>query len=172
MPQPKSKATILKRLQAERRRLEQNISSLSQADMLQPGVVGDWSIKDVLAHLADWEAHMPAWVEAARLGSPVDTPEPGLTWKQLDIFNERVYERHRQQPLDEVLEYFHTTHNQFMSMVEAMPEAEMLEPGRFAFTGKAAVYSWLSAYAAHDAWGKTKILKWKKAREKESNPEH
>jgi len=50
-----------------------------------------------------------------------------------------------------------------MAMVEAMPEDEMLTPGRYAFTGKGALYSWLSGFAAHDVWGKTKIREWMKA---------
>jgi hypothetical protein len=163
MPQPKSKAQILKRLETERRRLEKNLAGLSPDAMLQLGVVGEWSVKDVLAHLADWEARMPVWIEAARRGGPVETPEPGLTWKQLDIVNRRIYEAHRDQPLEEVLDYFRSTHRRFMDMVEAMPEDEMLAPGRYAFTGKGTVYGWLSGFAAHDLWGKTKILKWMKA---------
>ncbi len=163
MPQPKSKARILKRLETERRRLEQNLAGLSPDAMLQPGVVGPWSVKDVLAHLADWEARMPVWMEAARRGGPVETPEPGLTWKQLDIVNRRIYEAYRNRPLAEVLDYFHSTHRRFMAMVEAMPEDEMLAPSRYAFTGKGAVYDWLSAFAAHDLWGKTKIRQWMKA---------
>ena len=164
MPQPKSKAQILKRLQTERRRLEQNLAGLSPDDMLQPGVVGELSVKDVLAHLADWEARMPAWIEAARRGGPVETPEPGLTWKQLDIVNRRIYEAYRDRPLEDVLDYFRSVHRRFMAMVEAMPEDEMPTPGRYAFTGKSAVYGWLSGFAAHDLWGKTKIRAWMKAR--------
>ncbi len=51
-------------------------------------------------------------------------------------FNQRIYERHCRQTLEEVLSYFHETHRQFMEMVEAMPEDEMLERGRYAFIGK------------------------------------
>jgi hypothetical protein len=90
------------------------------------------------------------------------------TWrKQFDAFNQRIYERHCHQTLDEVLATFHDTHQQFMEMVEAMPEEEMLAGGRYAFIGKGAVYDWLSAYAGHDRWAKTAIRKWlKKAGEK------
>jgi hypothetical protein len=164
MPQPKTKARILKRLETERRRLEQNLAGLSPAAMLEPGVVGQWSVKDVLAHLADWEARMPVWIEAARRGGPVETPEPGLTWKQIHTVNRRIYEAHRDQPPEKVLDYFRSTHRRFMAMAESMPEDEMLAPGRYAFTGKGAVYDWLSGYAAHDLWGKTKIRAWMKAR--------
>ncbi len=156
----KSKAGILHQLQTERRRLERNVSQLDPQDMLKPGVVGEWSVKDVLAHLADWEAHMLVWVEAARGGDPVASPDPGLTWQQLDVFNQRVYERHRDQTLEAVIEYFHDTHRQFMALVEAMPEEEMLTPGRYAFLGQDTIYKWLGAYAAHDVWGKAAIRKW------------
>jgi hypothetical protein len=161
---PASKSRIIKRLGIERKRLEQFLSTLSRVDMLAPGVVGEWSVKDVLAHLADWEAHMSIWMNAARGGDPVEQPDPGLTWRQLDLFNDRVYEAHRDQPLDEVLAYFHEAHRQFMELVDAMPEAEMLTLGAYPFLGKDTIYKWLVAYADHDAWGKKEISKWFEAR--------
>ena len=166
MSQAIGKARMLKRLQTERNRLEQTLSCLSRDDMLQPHVVGEWTVKDVLAHLADWEAHMLAWIAAGRSGDPVENPDPGLTWGQLNISNQRVYETHRDQPLEEVLEYFRAIHNQFMAMVEAMPEEEMLTRGCYAFLGKDTVYDWLDRYAAHDLWGKTEIRKWMKTHNK------
>lgn len=164
MPELKSKAEIIRRLQAERRRLEKNLSLLGRKDMLRRGVVGDSSVKDILAHLADWEARMPVWMEAARRGDPVESPDPGLTWKQLDLLNERIYKAHSNRSLDDVLEYFHSVHKRFMDMVEAMPEEEMLTPGRYPFVGKGSVYGWLKAYANHDLWGKTKIRAWAQSR--------
>ena len=164
MPEQRSKAQIIARLNTERKRLEQNLDGLAQEDLVQPGVVGEWSIKDVLAHLADWEAHMPAWMEAARRGDPVAEIEPGLNWKQFGEFNQRIYARHRDQTPEEVLAYFHGTHRQFMEMVEAMPEDEMLAHGRYAFIGKGTIYNWLKAYANHDLWGKSHIRKWMKQR--------
>lgn len=162
MTTPKTKNQIINNLQTERRRLEQNIAGLAPEQMVCPGVVEEWSIKDVLAHLADWEAHMPAWLGKARSGEPVDEIETGLNWKQFNEFNQRIYERHKDKTLREVMDYFHATHQKFMEMVEAMPEDEMLERGRYTFIGKGAVYNWLGAYAGHDRWAKTHIIKWKK----------
>jgi hypothetical protein len=164
MPQPKTKAQVLKRLQTERSRLEQNLARLTQEEMLQPGVVGEWSVKDVLAHLGDWIARMSVWVEAARRGETVYCPDPDFTWKQIDRLNQHIYEAHRDQPLNEVLAYFRATFNQFISMVEAMPEEEMFERGRFAFVGNRPLYDWIGLYAAHDLWGKRKIRVWLKTR--------
>lgn len=164
MPPEKTKKRILQMLNTERKRLEQNLASLTPEEMHIPGVVGEWSIKDILAHLADWEAHMPIWMDAARSGDPVAEVEVGLSWKQFDEFNQRIFERHKDQALIDVLAYFRSTHQEFMQMAEDMPEDEMLERGRYPFIGKGAVYDWLSAYAAHDRWAKTHIRKWIKTR--------
>ena len=56
MDKPKSKTTIIKRLHTERRRLETNLARLSREDILRPNAMGEWSFKDMLAHLAHWEA--------------------------------------------------------------------------------------------------------------------
>jgi hypothetical protein len=163
MPEPKTKLTIINRIHTERRRLEHNLAPLGQSEMFAPGVVGEWSVKDILAHLADWEEHFQPWVEASRKGLKPD-PEPGLTWKELDKLNQRIYERHRQQGLDDVMAYFHTTHEQFMHFVESLSDEELLTPGYYKLTGKGTLYTWLGAYASHDKWGKTHILKWLKTR--------
>jgi hypothetical protein len=163
MPKPKSKQQIAKRLQTERRRLEQNLALLSPEDMVQPGAVGPWSVKDVLAHLADWEARMLGWVAATQRGEDVKTPDPDYTWRQIDSLNQRIYAAHRDQSLDEVLADFRSTHARFMTMVNAMPEEDMLADGRYPFMGDNAIYTWFSGYAAHDLWGKTQIRKWMKA---------
>jgi hypothetical protein len=162
MPPTRSKTEIIKRLQTERKRLEQTIAMLDSADMLRVGVVGRSSVKDVLAHLADWEARMPVWIAAARSGQAVESPDPGLSWRQIKILNERIYQAHRQQSLNQVLEYMRAAHHNFMQMVETMPEDEMLTPGRYAFISNGAVYDWLKAYANHDLWGKRKIREWMK----------
>ena len=76
MPHIKDKSRVLQRLNTERRRLEQNLARLTPSDMLQPGVVKSWSVKDVLAHLYDWEARLPVWLATARRGGPMTAPTP------------------------------------------------------------------------------------------------
>ncbi len=164
MTQPRSKAAITARLERERERLEETVASLRREEMAESGVVGEWSVKDVLAHLADWEAHMLLWLAAARAGDAVAGPEPGLSWRQLKEFNRRIYEAHRAEPLEEVLATFREVHGRFMAMVAAMPEEEMLARGRYALTAGKALYDWLVQYAQHDAWGTKRIGDWARAR--------
>jgi hypothetical protein len=154
MPLARTKPEIIKRLTAERRRLEANLAKLTPAQIVQPDAVGKSSIKDVLAHLAEWESFMPGWVEASRSGENIAEPN----WKENDLLNEQIYQKHKGKSLDEVLAFFRDTHRTFMALVEAMPEEEMLTPARYTFLGQGAIWDWLNAYAAHDMWGKKHIL--------------
>ncbi|MFZ6028338.1 MAG: ClbS/DfsB family four-helix bundle protein [Chloroflexota bacterium] len=164
MPEPKTKGRVITRLNTERRRLEKNLAVLAPEQISQPDAVGKYAIKDVLAHLAEWESFMPDWVEAARRGEDVQEPD----WKKIDDLNEHIYQNHKGQSLDEVLAYFRNTHRAFMAMAEAMPEDEMLTPGRYAFLGGGAIWDWLNAYAAHDLWGKKHIIRWIKELQKDT----
>ncbi|HEX9106464.1 MAG TPA: ClbS/DfsB family four-helix bundle protein [Longimicrobiales bacterium] len=170
MRSSRSKSEILQRLGAERARLEATIASIDAVTMVQPGVVGEWSVKDVLAHLAEWEARMLVWLEAARSGASVAGPEEGLTWSDLAGFNRRIYSAHREEPLEHVLASFKAEHGRFMDMVQAMPADEMLERGRYALTAPNALYDWLVQYAQHDAWGSRRIREWLARQEGAGSP--
>jgi len=160
----KTKEAIIERLHTERRRLEQNLAGLSPEEMTQPGVVGDWSVKDVLAHLADWEQMCLGWCAVCDRGEKPETPAPGLTWSQLDILNQRIYERYRDWSLDQVRALFDVTHREFMAMVEGLAEDKLLTPGLYSFTERRALADWMGHYARHDEWGKDEIRKWRKMR--------
>jgi hypothetical protein len=161
----KSKALIIHRLQAERRRLEQNLAGLGEQDYLRPGVVGDWSVKDVLAHLSDWQGRMTRWIEAIRRGEPAGCADLDLNRVQVDELNARIYAAHCDQLLELVLEEFHTNFERCLEMIAAMPEEELLEPGRYPFKRNISLYDWLGGFASHDLWGKTKIRSWLKTRQ-------
>lgn len=155
MGEPASKAKIIERLHAERRRLEQNVARLSREDLHQSNAVGEWSFKDVLAHVAHWESFLADWIPASRRGEMIDAS----IMSDLDSLNRTIFETHRNDPLDEVLENFRGTHTKFMELAERLNDQEIFAPGHFAFTGDGALYGWLLAYADHDLWAKAKIGK-------------
>lgn len=161
----KTKAAILERLQTERRRLVNNLAvlaTLAPERMEEPGVAGPWSVKDLLAHLAEWEALCLGWVTASRRGESPAAPAPGFTWRNLDPLNQVIYDKYHDCSLDEVMELFHSTHLKFYEMAAGLSEEEMLQPGFFAWC-KGSFYDWIGGFGAHDAWGKKLLRGWMKA---------
>jgi hypothetical protein len=99
--------------------------------MTEPGVTGTWSVKDLLAHITVWEQRMVGWVaESLRDRVPQQLPS-GMTWDDLDQWNEQTYRESRDKPLDQVLTEFDRSYSQALEAVKAAPETELIDPDRF-----------------------------------------
>ena len=64
-----NKAEILKALEDEHERFLDLIEDLPPEDLTAPGVNGDWSIKDIMAHINSWEAELIKLLFQARQGA-------------------------------------------------------------------------------------------------------
>ncbi len=62
------RAQLLSDIHEERARLERVLAKIDDAAMLEPDAVGQWSAKDVLAHIACWDKTDRGWIEAAARG--------------------------------------------------------------------------------------------------------
>lgn len=162
-----NKEKILARIRTERRQLDQTLELLDEAQILQPGVVGDWSVKDILAHLIDWERRFIGWYRASQRGVVPKTPAPDLSWSQLDILNQRIYETNRDRPLADVLATYHHSYRETITAIEAIPEEEIFDTGRYEWVGadNNLVNIILANTANHYRWAKTHIREWMKEQE-------
>src|SRR5512139_2175186 len=98
---PLSKADLLKSTQVEREKLILKINPLTAEELMFPGTMGEWSVKDILQHLVDWEQRWMRWYQAGKCGEVVHTPEDGYNWRQMGLLNERYRLMHKARPLDE-----------------------------------------------------------------------
>jgi hypothetical protein len=106
-------------IQTSRAALDNLVASLDEKSITVPGVEGEWSIKDILAHLAAWEARLTVWLEAALRGERAARPEPGLTWDAMDALNEQTYRANRDLPLTAVLRQAREIHVRLLQTVQA-----------------------------------------------------
>jgi hypothetical protein len=155
-----TKDGLLEDIRVQRARLEKNLAALSPEDMVQPGIVGDWSAKDVLAHLLDWEQRFIGWYQAGLRGERPETPAPGLTWRQLDLLNQRIYEKYKDLPLEQVQEQSEASYQQILKLLEGVSEEDLFEPGRYAWLEDDRLVDWAAANTCnHYYWAKTQLRK-------------
>jgi hypothetical protein len=156
-----NKEIILQRLRTERRRLEQNLEVLSDEQMEMTGVVGEWTVKDLLAHLVDWEQRFIGWYQAGVRGEVPETPAPGISWENLDVLNQRIYEKNKNRALDDVREDFNTSYEQVLAVIEVIPEKELFARGQYAWLGEGNLVGYVLANTAHHyRWAKRAIRSW------------
>lgn len=153
--QQMTKAELLKQIRDERQRLETTLAEVSERQMVQPDVHGGWSVKDLLAHVVAWERNMCAWVEESIAGKVPQMLPPGLTWDDIDQWNEQMYQEHKDQPLAEVQADFRASYQQSLALVEELPEGDLFAPDRFAWREGKPLWEMVAAntcwhYKEHD----------------------
>jgi len=149
---------LLDQIRAERGRLEETLARLTHAQMLLPGVDGEWSVKDALAHISTWERWMIHWTNSLLRGEKPDTPEP---W-DVERMNAGTYARVKEIPLADVLEEFRLSYWDVLVLTESLSEEQLqivhadTWPMGPLWTGIAANTNW--HYKEH----RTDIQKWLK----------
>jgi len=141
---PPNKTGLLETTYSEREKLEKKIHGLTPEEMIYPGSMGEWSVKDILQHLVDWEQRWISWYASGKRGEEVHTPEPGYNWREMGKLNESYRLRYKYRPLDEVMADFHTSYQQILKIVEKIPEEEMLTPGVYTWTGRFPLIAWIA----------------------------
>ncbi|MBI5304529.1 MAG: ClbS/DfsB family four-helix bundle protein [Chloroflexi bacterium] len=125
-----NKDHLCQTLLAEREAWEALLTEIGEGRMEVPGVVGVWSVKDLVAHLTAWEKRPAAWLAAAQRG---DKPTPAPWSRDLDEeqVNAWIYESNKYRMLDDVLEESRTVFDQIMQGLEALTQESLSDPHRF-----------------------------------------
>ena len=164
MTKQTSKAELLKDIRVERRKLEKTLTRLTEEDMTGQGVIGEWSVKDILAHLAAWEGLFLSWYESGLHGSVPDKIPVGISKKDIATLNQQIYLQYREDSLEAVLIIFQNSYQQILAVVEAIPEGDMFAKDRYGWTGKWTIADYIAGNTCnHYYWANTKIRAWLKA---------
>jgi hypothetical protein len=157
------KKELLLEIQRERNALDDTLALVPIRQMTKTGVTrGGWSVKDVLAHLVEWQQMNLDWYAAGLRGEKPAMPAPGFTLRELPRLNQMIYLKHHRRSLQAVIRDFRSYHDRVVELIQALPDSDLITLNRFSWTGP----SWtLSDYlrastAAHYLWARTRIRRW------------
>jgi hypothetical protein len=123
------KQQLVQKLEVSWYAFEQSYAGLSSEQMLMPGVTGDWSIKEILAHISTWEAeslkHLPDILEGRR------PARYSVLYGGIDAFNALMAEQKRSLSLFEVQDLLASTHRQLIEYLESLPAELFTVESRF-----------------------------------------
>jgi len=95
--------------------------------MTAPGVMGEWSVKDILGHIAMWESQLVTTLYALERGVVPRLPRSS----EVDAINAQSYAEQRERPLDRVLADFYAVHAQLLKRLNTLPERDLTDPKRW-----------------------------------------
>jgi hypothetical protein len=164
MPRPTSKTDLLIAIEKEKGALDAQLESMDDVHKIVSGIVGVWSVKDVLAHLTAWQQMCLTWYRAGLRDEIPVVPAPGFKWNQTPELNQRIYEEFRDIPLDEILSQFEASHQEILGVIQLLSNKDMFSAGRYRWTKKNTLGTYIvSATSSHYLWARKEIRKGMKA---------
>ena len=136
-------------LRAARRDLLAAVQGCTAADLLRPGVQGDWCGRDVLLHIAAWLRELAHLVpDLATYGYQRGEPcDPGPDWS---AWNAAQLAPHRTVRPEAAVAGVVTAHARLLEVVEGLDDASLRRRGPTRFGFETSGWDLLVAEAAHE----------------------
>lgn len=160
MSKPTTKDELIAEIEKEHTALQKLLATYSPEQMIEDGIVGAWSPKDVLAHLIEWQDMVRGWYALGEQGETPALPAVGYKWSELPALNQAIYEKHHNRELDDIVQTFAVSHEQILEWVKSLDEEVLFTRGHFLWANNNALAAYInSSTAAHYRWARTEIRK-------------
>jgi uncharacterized protein (TIGR03083 family) len=116
---------LLTAMKAARAEMDAALTGLTDEQLVEPGVLGEWTMKDLLAHLTAWEVELVTALGQLQRGQ---RPRPMPSDDETDRLNATWHAEQQSRPLERVLADFRAVRTQSLRQVERLTDAELHEP--------------------------------------------
>jgi DinB family protein len=122
------KDQVLKRLEKAWATFQESYAGLSNPQLMEPGVMGEWSVKDILAHVTTWEEEALKYLPLILTGGK---PPRYIQFGGIDAFNAQMAEQKRDTALSDVLRQLDETHLRLLDYLQSVSEEHFTRETRF-----------------------------------------
>ena len=146
-------------LEAARAKLDAALDGLSAEELTAPGPVGDWSVKDLLAHVTAWDVDL-----LTNLGKVKRGLKPGRTqWNKalIQTQNEAWHTELLDRPLERVLADYDGVHTQVLKAAQSLSDAELAAPADW-LQGKPLYQYFVDHIVTHEDEHGLALAEWRK----------
>jgi hypothetical protein len=153
MSRPLNKTQLLASIEKEYAALEKLIASLTDEQLAHAPALGAWAVKDILAHLYEWQQMFFKWYESGLRGENPAVPALGYKWSQLPALNQAIYQKYQPLTPGEALTLFRESHHLTLQFIEKLPDSDLSAPGLYKWMNQNTLMAYLNANtAAHYVW--------------------
>ena len=160
------KNELVDRLRRSRHALLLALKDLSSEDLLKPKAVGGWAIKDLLAHLASWDAEtvrvMQAFVmqDEPKYAYSISNYNDFATWNADQIATRQA------QTLEQTLRELDTARSDLMQVLDGMTDPVLRRAKKTPWGRVASSYDLIVTQIEHDEEHLQNIMSFRKKMER------
>jgi len=161
---PSNKTELLEFSQIQFNDLLNSVKELPIEVLIKPGACGEWSIKDILAHLHAWHNLFLRWYNEGMAGQKPYMPDAGYSWKDTPELNTKIYQEYKDAPFEQILELVQKTHQKVVDIIQSHSDGELFTKKFYSWTGSSSLGVYIrGAASSHYDWANKLIKKFKKS---------
>ncbi|MBI1299501.1 ClbS/DfsB family four-helix bundle protein [bacterium] len=122
-----NKQELIKWLTEEQQKWNLLVAAIGDKRLEQAGVNGDWSMRDVIAHLTGWQRRLVNHMHASAQGQPTPPPPWPADLPTEDAINAWIYDANHTRPVREVLADAYALHQQLVAILHGLPDDSRVE---------------------------------------------
>ncbi|MBN1407591.1 MAG: DinB family protein [Calditrichaceae bacterium] len=124
-----NRSQLLKRIDKSWQTFLKSYTGLSEFELTDPKITGNWSVKDIIAHVTWWEEealkHLPLILAGGR------PPRYSVAYGGINAFNAQMTEQRNKLSLDDVLRQRDEIHQRLIDYIQTVSEDHIIEETRF-----------------------------------------
>ncbi len=161
-----SKTGLITRIESAHAQWDNALAQAGKHGVERRGVTGEWSVKDIAAHLNAWESRVVAWLEAARAGT---WPAPAAWPTNLDedATNDWIFKANRDRLLQDIAAKSRENLSRISQLLAELPEDSLTDPNRYEWLGGQSLAAAIPGNSFdHFQEHTARVLKWLEERER------
>jgi len=163
------KKELLEALEDERQEILNLLEDVTDEAMLEPGTAGDWSVKDILAHIAHWEGQLITLLFQAQRGVKKPTTVH-FSKETTDEVNQRWYIASKDRALEMVWQDWLGVRRQTIRRVDEFSEEDLNNPQLYPWQDGVPLWQWIVNDALeHEEEHADQIREWLERRDSANN---
>ncbi len=120
----------------------------------------DKNVRDVLAHVYEWQEMMRIWYEVGMSGEKPEMPAPGYTWKTTAALNAVIWEKYQDTTLETIRTMLAESHQSIVDLIEKHTNEELYQAKYYKWTNTTTLGAYfVSSGPSHYDWAMKKIKK-------------
>lgn len=165
----RSKSDLLEAIEREHDTLVALVEALPPESRDTAAVWGDgWTVKDLCAHLTEWEQILLRWYRDGLEGRKPAVPAAGYKWNETPRLNQAIWRKHRSRSWRTVRQEFDSSYEEVLGLARRLGEDELLTPSAFSWTGNLPLMTYLAANtSSHYRTAKKLIKRWLRAAQRQ-----
>lgn len=166
MTKPKTKEQLIEQTTEKYQKLEQLLASFTPEEQqgIFPFADRDKNLRDVLAHVYEWENMMKDWYTIGMSGGTPIIPREGYTWDKLKELNLKILERYQQTSFEDARALLAANHQWILKTIEQHTQDELFIDSYYPWTSPDSLATYfISTAPEHYDWALEKIQRYKEA---------